>query len=143
MRFSLFNSMPASAHMRRLAGILLLCTLIPAEALACACGCAVFDVGSSALLPKEGEDHGGAVYFEWDHSNQNQNWFANHAAPASWNADKNIQTDWYVVGMNYMFNHDWGVNVQNPLRYTVVPDRRRWPLCRTGLWRPRNLHTGS
>ena len=55
------------------AGILLVSSLIPAEALACACGCSVFDVGSTALLPKEG-DHGGAVYFEWDHSTQNTNW---------------------------------------------------------------------
>ena len=114
MRFSPLNSTPASAHMRRVAVMLLLLTLIPAEALACACGCAVFDVGSSALLPKEGEDHGGVVYFEWDHSHQDQNWFGSHAAPASWNGDKEIQTDWYVVGMNYMFNHDWGVNIRIP-----------------------------
>ena len=68
-------------QMRRLAGILLLSSLIPAQALACACGCAVFDVGSSALLPKEG-DHGGIVYLEWDYSNQNTNWSGTSKAPA-------------------------------------------------------------
>ena len=76
-----FPSIP-SANARRAAGILLLCSLIPGEALACACGCSVFDVGTTSLLPKEG-DHGGVVYFEWDHSNQNQNWSGTAKAPAA------------------------------------------------------------
>ena len=113
MRFSLFSSTPASARMRRLAGMLLLCTLIPAEALACACGCAVFDVGSTSLLPKEGE-HGGAVYLEWDYSNQNQNWSGLSPAPAANNGDKRILTNWFVTGLNYMVNRDWGFNVRVP-----------------------------
>ena len=113
MRFSPLNSMPAPAQMRRLAGLLVICCLIPAEALACACGCAVFDVGSSGLLPKEG-DHGGAVYFEWDYSNQNTNWSGTSKAPAANNADKNILTNWLVVGANYMINRDWGVSVRVP-----------------------------
>ncbi|MGA7327236.1 MAG: hypothetical protein WBX25_22805 [Rhodomicrobium sp.] len=95
------------------AATLLVSCLIPAEALACACGCSVFDVGSSALLPKEG-DHGGAVYFEWDHSNQNTNWSGlSKASPAN-NGDKQIQTDWYVVGLQYMINRDWGFGVRIP-----------------------------
>jgi hypothetical protein len=113
MRFSPLNSMPASAHMRRLAGMLLMCMLIPAEALACACGCAVFDVGSTALFPKEG-DHGGAVYFEWDYSNQNTNWSGLSKAPAANNGQKDILTNWFVVGLNYMVNRDWGFNVRMP-----------------------------
>ncbi len=108
MRFTPSSFMPASAHIRRLAAMLVLCSLIPAEALACACGCAVFDVGSTALLPKEG-DHGGSVYFEWDYSNQNTNWSGTSKAPATNDADKNILTNWLVVGANYMINRDWGV----------------------------------
>ncbi len=107
-----FPSIP-SANARRAAGILLLCSLIPGEALACACGCSVFDVGTTSLLPKEG-DHGGVVYFEWDHSDQNQNWSGTAKAPAANNGDKRISTDWYVVGMNYMINRDWGVGVRIP-----------------------------
>jgi len=99
--------------MRRLAGLLVICSLIPAEALACACGCAVFDVGSSGLFPKEG-DHGGNVYFEWDYSNQNTNWSGTSKAPAANNSDKNILTNWLVVGANYMINRDWGVAVRIP-----------------------------
>ena len=98
---------------RGAAGLLLLCSLIPGEALACACGCSVFDVGSTSLLPKEG-DHGGAVYFEWDHSNQNQSWNGTSKLPADGMADKRITTDWYVVGLNYMFNRDWGMSVRIP-----------------------------
>ncbi len=92
---------------------ILLTALFSSGALACACGCAVFDVGSSALLPKEG-DHGGIVYLEWDHSNQNTNWSGLSKAPAANNSDKNILTDWYVVGLNYMVNRDWGFNVRIP-----------------------------
>ena len=66
-----------------------------------------------ALLPKEG-DHGGAVYFEWDHSDQNTNWSGLSKAPAANNSDKRITTEWYVAGLNYMFNRDWGVNVRIP-----------------------------
>ncbi len=94
-------------------GILLLISLMPAEALACACGCSVFDVGSTALLPKEG-DHGGAVYFEWGHSNQNTNWSSLAKAPAANNGDKYIRTDWYVVGLNYMVSRDWGFGLRVP-----------------------------
>jgi hypothetical protein len=108
-------SIPRASMRRacRLAGVLLLCCLIPVEALACACGCSVFDVGSSALLPKEG-DHGGAVYFEWDHSNQNTNWSGLSKAPAANNSDKQVLTDWYVVGLQYMLNRDWGFGVRIP-----------------------------
>ncbi len=113
MRFSLLNSMPAAAQMGRLAGLLIICSLIPAEALACACGCAVFDVGSSGLLPKEG-DHGGNVYLEWDYSNQNRNWSGTSKAPAANDADKNILTNWLVVGANYMINRDWGFGIRIP-----------------------------
>ncbi len=98
---------------RGAAGLLLLCSLIPGEALACACGCSVFDVGTTSLLPKEG-DHGGAVYFEWDRSDQNRNWSGTSKAPADNNTDKRILTDWYVVGLNYMLNRNWGVAVRLP-----------------------------
>ena len=113
MRLKFFRVPPAFATARQLAGVLLLSSLLPSGAFACACGCSVFDVGSTALLPKEGEG-GGAVYFEWDHSNQNQNWSGSHARPAANNGDKQIQTDWYVVGLNYMFNRDWGIGVRIP-----------------------------
>jgi hypothetical protein len=72
--------------------------------------------------------HGGNVYFEWDYSNQNTNWSGTSKAPAANNADKNILTNWLVVGANYMINRDWGVGVRIPtasrsfLTDTVFPD---------------------
>lgn len=86
--------------------------LVPGEALACACGCAVFDVGAG-LLPQE-DDHGGRVFTEWWYSNQNQNWVGNSKAPASLNNDKQIVTNWVTAGFEYMFNRSWGVMVRVP-----------------------------
>jgi hypothetical protein len=94
-----------SRRIRR--GILLLASLVGAfcimstvgssPALACACGCSVFDVGGG-LLPQE-DEHGGRIFTEWWHSNQNTNWMV---------------TNWYTVGLQYMFNRDWGVMMRVP-----------------------------
>jgi hypothetical protein len=79
---------------------------------ACACGCSVFDVGGG-LLPQE-DEHGGRVFFEYWHSNQNTNWIGNSKASASLNQDKNVTTSWYTVGFQYMFNREWGVMARLP-----------------------------
>lgn len=103
----------SSAWGRLALGVFVLCALPPHEVWACACGCNVFDVGSSAQLPKESES-GGSVYFEWDHANQNTNWNGLSKAPAANNSDKRILTDWYVAGFQYMFNRDWGIQARLP-----------------------------
>ena len=59
---------------------------------ACACGCSVFDVGGG-LLPQE-NDHGGRVFIEWWHADQNQNWIGNSKGSAAANLDKRLVTDW-------------------------------------------------
>jgi hypothetical protein len=74
---------------------------------ACACGCSVFDVGGG-LLPQE-NDHGGRIFFEYWHSNQNTNWIGNSKGSAALNQDKNLNTSWYSVGGTYMFNREWGI----------------------------------
>jgi hypothetical protein len=79
---------------------------------ACACGCSVFDVGGG-LLPQE-DDQGGRVFFEYWHQNQNQNWIGNSKGSAAANSDKDLSTNWYNVGFEYMFNRDWGVMVRLP-----------------------------
>jgi hypothetical protein len=79
---------------------------------ACACGCSVFDVGGG-LLPQE-DDHGGRIFFEYWHSNQNQNWIGNSKGAAAANLDKNVTSSWYSVGFSYSFNRDWGVMVRAP-----------------------------
>jgi hypothetical protein len=100
----------------RIIGILsviaLLLGLAPTTALACACGCSVFDVGGG-LLPQE-DDHGGRIFTEWWHADQNQNWIGSSKGPASANSDKQVLTNWYTVGFQYMFNREWGVAVRVP-----------------------------
>jgi hypothetical protein len=80
---------------------------------ACACGCSVFDVGGG-LLPQE-SDHGGRVFFEYWHSDQNINWIGNAKGAAALNQDKNVTTSWYNVGFQYMFSRDWGVMARVPV----------------------------
>jgi hypothetical protein len=88
-----------------------LCTFAPGVALACACGCGVFEVGTSALFPS---GSGGLAYLEYDFMNQNQNRSGASRAPAADNPDKQIRTDFFTLGGQYMFNHQWGVMVEAP-----------------------------
>jgi hypothetical protein len=81
-------------------------------ALACACGCSVFDVGGLDL-PQE-EDHGGRIFFEFWYGDQTQNYVGSSRAPAALNTDKEIDTQWYNIGFEYMFNRDWGVMMRVP-----------------------------
>ena len=81
-------------------------------ALACACGCSVFDVGG-LNMPQE-QDHGGQVFVEFWSGDQNQNYIGSSKALAALNTDKEINTRWYNVGFSYMFNRDWGVMVRIP-----------------------------
>lgn len=81
------------------------------DALACACGCGVFDVGTSAMFPT---GQGGIAYLEFDYQNQNQNWSGSSSAPSTNNGDKNITTQYYTAGLQYMFNRSWGIQAELP-----------------------------
>ena len=85
--------------------------LAPAGVFACACGCGVFDVGTVTMLPSE---PGGELFLEDDYQSQDQNWVGSHAAPASANTDKEIQTHFGNVGLDYQFNGDWGATLRVP-----------------------------
>jgi len=94
------------------AGFFSVATLLaPSLASACACGCAVFDVGTSSLLPS---GPGGTAFFEYDYLDQNQDWSGTSRAPASANGDKEIRTDFFFAGGQYMFNDSWGVMAEIP-----------------------------
>jgi hypothetical protein len=95
-----------------IAAIVPLLAFTTTAARACACGCSVFDVGGG-LLPQE-NDHGGRVFFEYWHGDQNQNWIASSKGSAAANMDKQVVTSWYNVGFSYSFNRDWGVMVRVP-----------------------------
>jgi hypothetical protein len=83
----------------------------PASALACACGCDVFDVGGDQMLPTQG----GEAYIEYNYMDQNQNWAGAKAASSAANADKEIKTNFVTAGASYAFNMNWGVIVQVPV----------------------------
>jgi hypothetical protein len=92
-------------------GAVLASILLPSAALACACGCAVFDVGTSTLLPS---GPGGTLFFEYDFLDQTQNWSGSSKAPKANNDDKDIRTNFYLAGGQYMFNESWGVMAEVP-----------------------------
>jgi len=85
--------------------------LTATQAQACACGCGVFAVGTSSLLPN---GTGGTAFLEYDLLNQTENWSGTSSAPAANNDDKNIRTDFYTAGLQYMFDRDWGISLEVP-----------------------------
>jgi hypothetical protein len=84
----------------------------PASAHACACGCGVFDVGTSAMFP---EGSGGMAFLDYDYQDQNQNWSGNSSGAAANNGDKEIETHFATIGLQYMFNRSWGAQLELPV----------------------------
>lgn len=85
--------------------------LVPSPAWPCACGCGVFEVGTPSLFPTGA---GGQVWLEYDFQDQNQNWSGTSSAPASQNDDKELRTNFFTLGAQYMFNRNWGVMLEVP-----------------------------
>ncbi len=92
---------------------------LPGTALACACGCAVFDVGANAAFPNT-SDSGWSAFLRYDYMDQDKNWVGASSAPSAWNGDKSITTDFYTAGAQYMINHDWGVMVELPIFHRTL-----------------------
>lgn len=89
----------------------LVAVLTPGVGWACACGCGVFEVGGSAMLPSSS---GGMAFLEYDYQNQNRNWSGVSRADAANNDDKQIETHFLTLGVQYMFNRSWGAQVELP-----------------------------
>ena len=83
------------------------------HALACACGCGVFDIGGLNYTPTN-SDSGFSAWVRFDAMSQNTNFEGTKKAAASDNSDKKITTQFYTVGGQYMINHDWGVMAELP-----------------------------
>lgn len=110
-RGTVSRSFGARAAPRALALLVALGALAPGVSLACACGCGVFDVGTGAMFPG---GSGGTLFTEADFMDQNRNWSGASSASADGNSDKRIQTTFYTVGAQYMFNRSWGAQVDVP-----------------------------
>lgn len=92
--------------------VALLLGLAPRSALACACGCGVFEVGTSSMFPSGA---GGMIFYGLDFQDQTRNWSGGHSASSGDNGDKEIRTYFNTFGFQYMFNRDWGVQIEVPV----------------------------
>jgi hypothetical protein len=94
--------------------LIALVLLFPNFCRACACGCGVFDVGTSTMLPI---GTGGLAYLQYDYQDQVINWNGHSRAPAAENSDKKIETSFYTPGIQYMFNRSWGIQAELPIAH--------------------------
>ena len=88
--------------------------LMTSNSWACACGCGVFDVGTSSMFP---QGQGGTIYEEYDFQDQTYDWNKNHKGSNDNNPDKQIRTSFINTGVQYMFNRSWGVNLEIPYEH--------------------------
>ena len=93
---------------------LLAAGLAPDSARGCACGCGVFDVGGTSMLPTSS---GGMAFVEYDYQDQTHNYSGFSRSPADDNGDKEIRTHFVTLGAQYLFNRDWGVQISMPYDY--------------------------
>jgi hypothetical protein len=102
-----------STVLARLGGAAVLALSLPGTATACACGCGVFQVGTNSMLPTTMQS-GSTLFAQFDYMNQNQDWSGNSRAPAAANSDKKIRTLFQTVGLQTLFNRDWGLRIEVP-----------------------------
>ncbi len=102
----------------RLAALLL---AFPGLSLACACGCGIFDVGTSSMYASHA---GGMLFAEFDYLDQSHNRSGILGAPAANNDDKEIRSSFWTLGGQYQFNRTWGLTVEVPYwhRYFQTAD---------------------
>jgi hypothetical protein len=85
--------------------------LVPGVCRACACGCGIYEVGTNAMLPTSS---GIMTSFDYDYQDQNHNWSGSSQAPAADNADKDIRTGFYTLGLQDIFDRSWGIRLEMP-----------------------------
>lgn len=90
---------------------LALAGMFPAVGLACACGCGIFDVGTSSMFSNHA---GGMVFAEYDYLDQSHNRSGTSSAPAADNPDKAIRSSFWTIGGQYQFNRRWGFTMEVP-----------------------------
>ncbi len=91
--------------------VLLLTQAIAPSAGACACGCGIYEVGTSSMIPT---DSGIMTFLDYDYQDQSHNWSGTSEAPAADNGDKDIRTSWYTLGYQDMVNRTWGIRLELP-----------------------------
>jgi hypothetical protein len=79
---------------------------VPRSIWACACGCGIFEIGTSSMFPTH---PGGMIWTEYDYQDQNRNWAGSSPSSAGNNSDQKILTNFFQIGAQYMFNRQWGI----------------------------------
>jgi len=102
------------AHQTKMLGGVLSAALAPSAAWACACGCGVFDVATSSMFPS---GPGEMVFLNYYYQDQDRNWSGTSQAPAANNSDKEIETHFFSLGLQHMFNYSWGIQAEVPYDY--------------------------
>jgi hypothetical protein len=85
--------------------------LLPSIGRACACGCGIYEVGTSSMLPT---GSGITTYIDYDYQDQDHNWSGDSEAPDANNSDKDIRTSWETLGYQDMFSRSWGIRLEVP-----------------------------
>ena len=124
---------------------LLAVAMVPNAGWACACGCGVFDVATSSMFPT---GPGIMFFVNYDYQDQDRNWSGTSEAPAENNSDKEIETHFFSVGLQYLFNPDWGIQAEIPYDYRTFKTTdaagniitRNW--SQLGDIRVRGIYTG-
>ena len=88
--------------------------LAPGVVHACACGCGAFDVATSSMLPN---GTGGMAWLQYDYQDQNHNWNGTSQGLEANNGDREIETHFITAGLQYMFNNNWGLQLEVPFDY--------------------------
>jgi hypothetical protein len=91
--------------------LLLSACLVPSRGLGCACGCGIYEVGTSSMMPTGTGLEG---FLDYAYQDQNQDWSGDSKAPAANNGDKDIRTSWYTLGLQEMFSPSWGLRLDLP-----------------------------
>lgn len=91
--------------------LMLLVLLVAPRLWACACGCGVFEVGGSEMLP---QGPGTQLFYQASYLDQTDNWSGTSSAPAADNDDKHIRTLFQSVGLRHLFGRTWGFSIEVP-----------------------------
>jgi hypothetical protein len=57
---------------------------------------------------------GGMAWLQYDYQDQNRNWNGASQAPSANNDDKEIETHFVSLGLQYLFTRDWGAQIELP-----------------------------
>ena len=57
------------------------------------------------------------TFLQYAYQDQNRNWSGTSQAPAANNDDKEIETHFVTLGLQYMFNQKWGFQAELPFDY--------------------------